>query len=1845
MCGCEHEYESEGDPTHEHEKKEKTMGDVASGGSTKEESPLDEPSAETSNEAARDQRRREAARAVEEASRQLDVLGTKLKKAKAAYRLATENYKFNYKGVKAGKSAEEQDAGQRVRALMVKLREQYQTLLREHLMQADDVDDLDELVGRIERVHNPKRKSMPGDDDLSHHTDDPKELHLQPGLEKLRREGRYIFLRPQEEGVSVEGPEVYVPQAKSEEIESKPLYHMDAQVMAHSAGAQQVAYTAMTADLMFDAGGGKKRSEKVIVDSGAACSAIGLDKLRRDYGELARTMRAPTNTLGFHDASGGLMPVAGYVDMTICIGAHCFSTTVTVFQKLHCNFLLGTNTLGKEGIIIDASDQTMYAKKHCGETACLCMGKTSRIRTEYSSRDELLSFVGEDGTRDSFPCKCDETGFTGTEGTTVATTWRTRVVCAHDVKIPKGAKNVHVKCKFEEHYEGSDTELTITVSPNLKRDHPKLTTFRSQRHLSMNYHVQVAVSNGGCATVIKAGAEIGTAVVSAKSRELDIVPGDSNKILAVELMDDEDLPFEEGGRPRNREDLKALGFDLDLCVNPGKPLEGGGYAPLEDKYKEKLYEIALRWHRAWSRDARVPRLSRLVVIDIPTGEAAPIQQKPYGIPRKYLDAVREEMNKLLKAGLIEPSISNWASPTLLTVKKDSTTDKLKIKIVVDYRRLNEVTIPDSGGLGNQQEILDSFGGGKIFAAICDAAGGFYQYVLNPRHREKSTFILPTSMGGTAFQWRVAPYGLQRNPASYSRGMMFALQNLVDIPLMPMGQSTGSAYSWVDDITMSSDTMEGFIDLFERVLMRVTFSGITLKGEKCHILRAELEVLGFHVTPEGLKMQPSKIESILRMKVPSNVDEIRTYLGSVGFYRRFIPRLGVLATPMHGALKKGAKLDHKEIAASFAAVNEYLVSDAVIKPPDFKDPLAHFVICPDASNVAAGAVLMQWQHPTHAGAGPTEAETKVDKSKDELVDSWRHEKGWKLETLGFFSKTFVQAQRNWPTFDKEAGAIILALRHWTDIVTSCVTTVYTDSSVAASMLSNKHSGPPRLQRWGMELMSFLPYLRIAYRRGIDNGMADLLSRFPLFEKYVSRNDDTAEMPEDLFEKIGEAPYVASATQAKRGTGYKLYECRRPQKLKEIWQSQDEYQPLTARQLLQRAKVEHEEVGGLNALQDLSPYPNPSTLIRHAKEPDGLICHIQLLKMAVERSPFHEEQRRYEEAQDYWQQYVSAFEATNGRAPVLYDLYCGDGCYSRGARLAGVECYGFDIRMEHAKRYERDNHVEGKPASGMTFTKLDLDRPEFWEQMISRGRYEHLPMPDLIHGSPPCEAFSRLTSINRPDEQTLKKVDQGRSRLQKLMEKLREYQRAMKAQKNQEIVWQVENVPESLAHLPGDLVESVNTVKLCGTMFGHRVFKHRIFYCSYPATIGLPHDHVGKLLGSRGISYVPVKNAAALEPNMYGVYSRSSHERGTVAIWNGALGHPPETASIRGIAGCLPQGYGRYLTAQMVAHHLRQQWDMPVVPPVEAGSVHKHRLAQWAVGGYVPAMPVSLVTGAICATTATALKPWPEGSRVEVLWKGVGTCPATWWVGTVKAAVVEYEDQADGSQRMWRGIEVHYDLDGQTKIHDLATSKVRRRRCLADIPVEDLTSQERTRIAIRVCNRAEGIEDESTEDDTSEESSEESESDDEDVCTPCNPEPYSVTIEEQLRDPWCHALIRDLRGRLPKGPGTAEEPPPQTIVGNAVWTIQENLLLRVTVGNDHEAKYQTAVPTHLRTELMAHEHYRGHRSADFLFKGLSNQYYWATMEADCEKFKLACPVCGAMLTRKICPSPRRDHQHHH
>ena len=220
-------------------------------------------------------------------------------------------------------------------------------------------------------------------------------------------------------------------------------------------------------------------------------------------------------------------------------------------------------------------------------------------------------------------------------------------------------------------------------------------------------------------------------------------------------------------------------------------------------------------------------------------------------------------------------------------------------------------------------------------------------------------------------------------------------------------------------------------------------------------------------------------------------------------------------------------EQEAVKQSWHATMDHIDEDVVVASPDFEDPRAHFALCTDASDFAVGGVLMQWQRPVDWVGPPTPKADEVPvKGEDPLDSKWRADNGYKLAIIGYYSKTLNESQRNYPIYDKEAGAMLLCVRHWSDLISYHPTTVYTDSSVAASMLT-KHAAPPRLQRWGLELGSYLPHLKVAFRRGSDNGMADLLSRYQIFKEYVKHHPpnpevDTVTLPDDLFDKIGDAP---------------------------------------------------------------------------------------------------------------------------------------------------------------------------------------------------------------------------------------------------------------------------------------------------------------------------------------------------------------------------------------------------------------------------------------------------------------------------------------------------------------------------------------------------------------------------------------------------------------------------------------------------------------------------------------------------------------------------------------------------
>eukprot|EP00965_Chrysotila_dentata_P251183 6209890-Pleurochrysis_carterae.AAC.1 len=168
------------------------------------------------------------------------------------------------------------------------------------------------------------------------------------------------------------------------------------------------------------------------------------------------------------------------------------------------------------------------------------------------------------------------------------------------------------------------------------------------------------------------------------------------------------IPFEEGGPPLSEEQLESIGMDFSKSCDTGhkdQPL-----LTMEDGTLQPRIDVCLSCSMVWTRNAKVPgtAIHPPTQVRIPTGTSEAILQKAYPIPHKYIQAVRAEIDGLLKAGLIEPGLSNWCSPVMCVIKKDTakgaTGKDIKLKLAVDFRKLNAATELDTGLLGDQRYI-------------------------------------------------------------------------------------------------------------------------------------------------------------------------------------------------------------------------------------------------------------------------------------------------------------------------------------------------------------------------------------------------------------------------------------------------------------------------------------------------------------------------------------------------------------------------------------------------------------------------------------------------------------------------------------------------------------------------------------------------------------------------------------------------------------------------------------------------------------------------------------------------------------------------------------------------------------------------------------------------------------------------------------------------------------------------------------------------------------------------------------------------------------------------------------
>ena len=254
----------------------------------------------------------------------------------------------------------------------------------------------------------------------------------------------------------------------------------------------------------------------------------------------------------------------------------------------------------------------------------------------------------------------------------------------------------------------------------------------------------------------------------------------------------------------------------------------------------------------------------------------PIHFRPRRIHPHYQEIVRQEVERMLEAGVIRPVESEWAFPILLVGKPDGS-----VRFCVDFRRLNEKMHRDNYPLPHIEDILDGMEGARVFSTI-DLFSGYWQVRLSPECSQYATFIC--HLGTFAFQ--VTPYGLRNAPATFQRMMCEVFQDLKFVRV------------YMDDIVVFSKTMEEHLNHLAQVFARLSKKKLKIKLQKCDFAKRAVRLLGHIISKEGINTDPAKIETITAYPRPQNISELRRFLGLASYYRRFIRCFADLARPLY-----------------------------------------------------------------------------------------------------------------------------------------------------------------------------------------------------------------------------------------------------------------------------------------------------------------------------------------------------------------------------------------------------------------------------------------------------------------------------------------------------------------------------------------------------------------------------------------------------------------------------------------------------------------------------------------------------------------------------------------------------------------------------------------------------------------------------------------------------------------------------------------------------------------------------------------------------------------------------------
>ena len=331
----------------------------------------------------------------------------------------------------------------------------------------------------------------------------------------------------------------------------------------------------------------------------------------------------------------------------------------------------------------------------------------------------------------------------------------------------------------------------------------------------------------------------------------------------------------------------------------------------------------------------LPGTAKGMKFGIDTGDHVPIQQRPYSTLAVLKPGVEEEITWLLDKGFIVPSESLWASP-IVTVRKPNG----KIRLCVDFKRINAITKPALFFMPRVEEIVEDVVQSK-FISTMDLAKSYYQVLMEPKDQEMTAFVCHAGH----FQFTRMPFGVRNAPSMF--------QKLMDKVLKAV---KGYAQAYIDDIVVFSSSWEDHVRHVRQVLKLLKQAGLTVNPEKCRWGGTKLRFLGHIVGNGALAIPEDRAKAIELYVRPYTKRGLRTFLGSVSYYRKFIDKLAEQTTILTPATSKLAPQKVKwtkcrEVA--FSTICEFLCKQSTLTIPLPSDT---FSVATDDSALGLGGVL-------------------------------------------------------------------------------------------------------------------------------------------------------------------------------------------------------------------------------------------------------------------------------------------------------------------------------------------------------------------------------------------------------------------------------------------------------------------------------------------------------------------------------------------------------------------------------------------------------------------------------------------------------------------------------------------------------------------------------------------------------------------------------------------------------------------------------------------------------------------------------------------------------------------------